>query len=257
MLNDAERERYLRHILLKEIGAQGQQKLLAARVLVVGAGGIGAPALFYLAAAGVGEIALVDDDEVALSNLQRQIIYSTADVGAPKTGAAHAALLRLNPDVRIVEHRVKATDANARDLVHGCDLVLEGVDNFATRYVLNRACIAAKKPLVSAAVGRFDAQLSVFKPYASAEFPCYRCFLPEPPEREAVLNCAEEGVLGPLAGVVGAAAAVEAIKELLGLEPSLAGRLFLYSPLAPDARVVRLPRDPDCEDCAALERLSA
>jgi adenylyltransferase/sulfurtransferase len=253
MLTDAERERYLRHILLKEVGAQGQQKLLAARVLVVGAGGIGAPALLYLAAAGVGTISIADDDEVALSNLQRQIIYATADVGASKADAARAALARLNPQTR-VETLSRLTAANADDVVRRHDVVLEGVDSFETRYLLNRAAISARKPLVSAAIGRFDAQLSVFKPYAGPDLPCYRCLVPTAPPREEAINCAEEGVLGPIAGVAGSAAALETLKEILCLAPSLAGRLFLYSPLAIDARVVRLPRDPDCADCGRIAR---
>ena len=254
VLSETRRERYLRHILLKEVGAQGQQKLLAARVLVVGAGGVGAPALLYLAAAGVGVIGIADDDKVALSNLQRQIIYGTGDIGEPKTARAKAALARLNPDSHIVEHREKIGDKNARALIEGYDLVLEGIDNFEGRYALNRAAMAARKPFVSAAVGRFEAQLSVFKPFAGADLPCYRCLVPAPPPRESQINCAEEGVLGPVAGVVGAAAALEAIKEILGLKPSLAGRLFLYSPLAVDARVVRLPRDPECAECKQIER---
>jgi adenylyltransferase/sulfurtransferase len=254
MLTDDQRERYLRHILLKEVGAQGQQKLLAARILVVGAGGIGAPALLYLAAAGVGIIGVADDDLVSLSNLQRQIIFLTDEVGGAKTAAVNGALARLNPDVKVVEHREKIDEGNARRLVAGYDVVLEGVDNFEARYALNRAVIAARKPLISAAVGRFEAQLSVFKPYAGANLPCYRCLVPTAPLRETTLNCAEEGILGPVAGVIGAAAALEAIREILGLQPSLAGRLFIYSPLALDARYVRLPRDPACPDCATADR---
>lgn len=254
MLNDAQRDRYLRHILLKEVGAQGQQKLLAARILVVGAGGVGAPAIAYLAAAGIGVIGVADDDDVALSNLQRQILFSTADVGAAKTERARAAVARLNPEVRVVEHRMKIIDETARAIVSQYDLVLEGIDNFRGRFALNRACIAEKKPLVSAAIGRFEAQLSVFKPFAGEEFSCYRCLTPEAPPRDAEINCAEEGVLGPVAGVIGAAAALEALKEILGLQPTLAGQLFLYSPLVPDARIIRLPRDPDCADCGRIER---
>jgi adenylyltransferase/sulfurtransferase len=254
MLNESERERYLRHILLKEVGAQGQQKLRGARILVVGAGGVGAPAIQYLAAAGVGTIGVADDDRVSLSNLQRQVIYGTSDVGALKVERASAAVARLNDGVNVVEHRLRIEDANAEDTLAPYDLVLEGVDSFRARYALNRAAMALGKPLVSAAVGRFEAQLSVFKPYAGKELPCYRCLVPEPPPREAEVNCAEEGVLGPVVGVIGAAAALEAIKEILGLKPSLAGRLFLYAPLAPDARIVRLPRDPDCMECRQIER---
>jgi adenylyltransferase/sulfurtransferase len=253
MLTDVERERYLRHILLKEVGAQGQQTLLRARVLVAGAGGIGAPALLYLAGAGVGEIGIVDHDRVDLSNLHRQIVYATADVGQPKTAQAKAALLRLNPDISVREHRRRLTAENAAELIAGYDLVLEGLDNFEGRYALNRALIAARKPLVSAAIGRFEAQVSVFKPYAG-DFPCYRCLAPAPPPREETLTCAEEGVLGPVAGVAGAAAALEAIREILGLQPSLAGRLLFYAPLSLDSRIVRLPRDPDCAECGQIKR---
>lgn len=254
MLSDAARERYLRHILLKEVGGQGQQKLLAARVLVIGAGGIGAPLLQYLAAAGVGTIGVADDDVVALSNLQRQVLYSTDDVGAPKAERAHAAIARLNPDINVIEHRTKITDANAGELIASYDLVVEGIDNFAGRYAINRAGIALRKPLVSAAVGRFDAQLSVFKPFAGAGLPCYRCLVPEAPPRDAQVNCAEEGVLGAVTGVIGTLAAMETLKEILKLGESLAGRLLLYDGLAAQFRTIALPADPQCPDCSAIAR---
>ncbi len=248
MLSGAERERFLRHILLKEVGAQGQQKLRAARVLVVGAGGLGAPIIQYLAAAGVGALGLIDDDVVELSNLQRQVIYKTADVGAAKVDAAGAAAQALAPDLTVERRRERLTAANADALVGAYDLVVEGVDNFDARYVLNRACIAARRPLVSAAIGRFDGQLSVFKGYEPGQ-PCYRCFLPEPPPREDVVNCAEEGVLGPVAGVVGALAALEAIKEIVGVGESLAGRMVLFDGLSMTSRTVRLSQNTDCPDC--------
>ncbi|MCB9955181.1 MAG: molybdopterin-synthase adenylyltransferase MoeB [Parvularculaceae bacterium] len=254
MLSDAARERYLRHILLKEVGGQGQQKLLAAHVLVIGAGGIGAPLLQYLAAAGVGTIGVADDDVVALSNLQRQVLYSTDDVGAQKAERAHAAIARLNPDIKVIEHRTKITDANAGELIASYDLVVEGIDNFAGRYAINRAAIALRKPLVSAAVGRFDAQLSVFKPFAGAGLPCYRCLVPEAPPRDAQVNCAEEGVLGAVTGVIGTLAAIETLKEILKLGESLAGRLLLYDGLAAQFRTIALPADPQCPDCSAIAR---
>lgn len=254
MLSDAARERYLRHILLKEVGGQGQQKLLAARVLVIGAGGIGAPLLQYLAAAGVGTIGVADDDVVALSNLQRQVLYSTDDVGAPKVERAHAAIARLNPDINVIEHRTKITTANAHDIIADYDLAVEGIDNFAGRYAINSAAIALKKPLVSAAVGRFDAQLSVFKPFAGAGLPCYRCLVPEAPPRDAQVNCAEEGVLGAVTGVIGTLAAMETLKEILKLGESLAGRLLLYDGLAAQFRTIALPADPQCPDCSAIAR---
>lgn len=254
MLNADARERYIRHILLKEVGAQGQQKLLAARALIVGAGGLGSPILQYLAAAGVGVIGIADDDAVSLSNLQRQTIYRDEDVGAPKTARAREFARSLNPEIRIVAHNERIDAENASDRISAYDIVIDGVDNFATRHALNTACIAAKKPLVSAAIGRFEGQLSVFKPWAGPDFPCYRCFVPEAPSLEERINCAEEGVLGPLAGVIGSMAALETIKEILTIGDSLAGRLVLYDGLAAKMRTVSLPRDPECVDCSSLER---
>jgi adenylyltransferase/sulfurtransferase len=244
-----QRERYARHILLKEVGGQGQQKLLAAKVLVVGAGGLGSPILSYLAAAGVGAIGIADDDVVALSNLQRQTLFRTEDVGRPKTQAAQDAIARLNPHVKTHAHP-RITDANARAIVGAYNLVVEGVDNFAARFALNRACVAEKKPLVSAAVGRFEGQLATFKPFAApGVLPCYRCLVPEEPPRDTQINCAEEGVMGAVTGVLGTLAAMEVIKELLGIGESLAGRLMLYDGLGGTFRTVRLPADPACADC--------
>lgn len=243
-------ERYSRHILLKEVGGQGQQKLLGARVLVVGAGGIGAPLIQYLAAAGVGTIGIADDDAVALSNLQRQVIYGTGDVGELKTAIASRFAARLNPDVTIIEHRLRVDAENASGLVGDYDLIVEGVDNFETRFALNRAAIAAKKPLVSAAVGRFEGQLSTFKPYENpGVLPCYRCLVPKEPPREEQVNCAEEGVLGAVTGVIGTLAAMEVLKELLSLGEGLAGRLLLYDGLDATFRTIALPADPACADC--------
>lgn len=250
MLSDKQQSRYLRHILLKEIGAQGQQKLLAARVLVIGAGGVGAPVIQYLTGAGVGTIGIADDDRVELSNLQRQTIYGVADIGRFKTEAAAAFASLLNPDVRVVEHTARVDDRNARALVADYDLVVEGVDNFKTRFALNRACLDAKRPLVSAAVGRFDGQVSTFRAYeAPGVLPCYRCLVPQSPPREEEINCAEVGVLGAVTGVVGTLAALEAIKELLRIGEGLAGRLLIYDGLAGECRTVRLKADPDCADC--------
>lgn len=246
-----ERERYARHILLREVGGQGQQKLLAARVLVIGAGGLGSPILSYLAAAGVGTIGIADDDKVALSNLQRQTIFRTEDVGRDKVEAAADAIARLNPHVKTRAHP-RITDQNAREIVAPYDLVVEGVDNFAARYALNRACLAEKKPLVSAAVGRFEGQLSTFKPFAQpGVLPCYRCLVPEEPPRDQQVNCAEEGVMGAVTGAMGTLAAMEALKELLSVGEGLAGRLMLYDGLAATFRTVRLPADPACPDCGA------
>ncbi|PQA88420.1 HesA/MoeB/ThiF family protein [Hyphococcus luteus] len=245
-----ERERYARHILLREVGGQGQQKLLAARVLVVGAGGLGSPILSYLAAAGVGLLGIADDDVVSLSNLQRQTLFRTEDVGRDKVEAAREAIARLNPHVKSDAHP-RVTEENARKIVSGYDLVVEGVDNFAARYALNRACIAEKTPLVSAAVGRFEGQLSTFKPFADpGVLPCYRCLVPEEPPREEQVNCAEEGVLGAVTGVMGTLAAMEVLKELLSVGDSLAGRLMLYDGLGGAFRTVKLPADPACPDCS-------
>ncbi len=249
-MDEAQRERYARHILLKEVGGQGQQKLLAARVLVVGAGGLGAPLIQYLAAAGVGTIGVADDDDVALSNLQRQVIFRTEDIGSSKTSSAKDFAARLNPDANIIEHPAHVDDGNAEAIIAGYDLVVEGVDNFKTRYALNRACIALKKPLVSAAVGRFEGQLATFKPYEKpGVLPCYRCLVPAEPPRDQQINCAEEGVLGAVTGVVGTLAAMEVLKELLQLGTGLAGRLMIYDGLAGSFRTVSLPADPACADC--------
>lgn len=253
---DRQRQRYLRHILLKEVGAQGQQKLLDARVLVVGAGGIGAPLLQYLAAAGVGTLGIADDDEVALSNLQRQVIYTVDDLGQAKTASARAAIGRLNPDVRVVEHCTKLRDDNAREIIREYDLVVEGVDNFDSRFAVNRAAIAAEKPLISAAVGRFEGQLATFKPFAAPGLPCYRCLVPEIPPREAQVNCAEVGVLGSVTGVIGALATTEVLKELLGVGDSLAGRLLYYDGLKTQCRTIALPADPQCPECGTIRRKS-
>ncbi len=253
-LDNAQRERYLRHILLKEVGAQGQRKLLDARVLVVGAGGIGAPLLQYLAAAGVGTIGVADDDIVALSNLQRQVLYSTEDIGAAKTTRARAAVARLNPDVSLVEHRVKLSDDTARAVIADYDLVVEGIDNFDGRYAINRACIALEKTLVSAAVGRFEGQLATFKPFAGAGLPCYRCLVPEAPPSDSQINCAEVGVLGAVTGVVGTLAAMEVLKEILGIGDSLAGRLLHYDGLKGECRTAALPADPKCPECGDIRR---
>ncbi|HNS85922.1 MAG TPA: molybdopterin-synthase adenylyltransferase MoeB [Parvularculaceae bacterium] len=254
MLDADARERYLRHILLKEVGAQGQQKLLAARILIVGAGGLGSPILQYLAAAGVGTIGVIDDDRIALSNLQRQTIYRDEDVDELKVACAAAFARALNPEIRVIAIKGKIDAANAAARIADYDVIVEGVDNFAARFALNAACIAARKPLVSAAIGRFEGQLSVFKPWAGPALPCYRCLVPEAPPRDDQVNCAEEGVLGPLAGVVGSMAALETLKEILSIGDGLAGRLLVYDGLSASARNVTLPRDPACPDCGSIER---
>lgn len=254
MLDAMARERYLRHILLKEVGAQGQQKLLAARVLIVGAGGLGTPVIQYLAAAGVGFIGIADDDVVALSNLQRQTIYRSEDISENKIDCAARFAKALNPDVTIAAHFERLVNSSAADVVSGYDIIVEGVDSFDSRFAINAGSIARRKPLVSAAIGRFEGQLSLFKPWAGADFPCYRCLVSKAPPHEERVNCAEEGVLGPLAGVIGSMAALETLKEILGIGESLAGRLLIYDGLAATARTVRLPRDPQCADCGKIRR---
>lgn len=240
-------ERYRRHILLKEIGGQGQQRLRAAKVALVGAGGLGAPAALYLAAAGVGDLRLIDPDAVALSNLQRQVLYATGDVGRAKVEAAAAALTALNPGVQI-ETRAQRLDAdNARALLAGVDLVLDGCDDFPTRFAVNDATRALGTPLVSGAVGRWDGQVAVFN--RGPEAPCYRCFVPDtPPDAEP---CALQGVVGALTGVVGAMMALEAIKLLTGAGRALDGRLWIFDGLTAETRTVRLAKDPGCSACGA------
>lgn len=236
--SDAEVDRYARHLVLREIGGPGQQKLKAARVLIVGAGGLGAPVALYLAAAGVGTLRVVDPDVVDLSNLQRQVLFSDADIGRPKVEAAADRLAALNPHVA-VEPVHAAFDAA---LVAGCRLVLDGTDDFDTRFAVNAACVAAGVPLVSGAIGRWTGQVGVF-----AGRPCYRCLVPEvPPDAE---TCAVVGVVGALAGVVGSMMAVEAVKLITGAGEALAGRLLIYDALAAETRTVRLAADPACEVC--------
>tara|TARA_R110001606_G_scaffold359994_3_gene512053 strand:+ start:15613 stop:16353 length:741 start_codon:yes stop_codon:yes gene_type:complete len=240
--SDDEIERYARHLVLAELGGPGQQRLKAALVGLIGMGGIGAPAALYLAAGGVGTLRLIDDDTVALSNLQRQIIFTEADTDRHKVEAATTALGALNPHVRVEPVTERLTDANADALIAGCDLVLDGTDDFATRFAVNAACVAAGIPLVSGALGRWGGQVAVFEGR-----PCYRCLVPEaPPDAE---TCARVGVVGAVAGVIGSMAALEAIKWITGAGTPLSGRLLLYDGLAGTARTVALPADPSCPVC--------
>lgn len=251
--------RYARHILLPEVGGAGQARLAAARVLVVGAGGLGSPVALYLAAAGVGTIGLVDDDVVDLSNLQRQIAHTTARVGMPKVASAAEAMRALNPEVRVEEHPVRLGPANALGLVSAYDLVCDGSDNFATRFLVADACHLAGRTLVSAAVLRFEGQLSTFRSHRGGE-PCYRCLHPAPPPEGLVPTCAEAGVFGAVTGVLGTLQATEALKELLGIGESMSGRLLLWDALAARFRTVRLRPDPACPLCgpaATIRDLSA
>ncbi len=236
-------ERYARHLVLSEVGGPGQQALKRARVLIVGAGGVGGPAALYLAAAGVGTLGLIDHDAVALSNLQRQILFDTADVGRPKVEAAAMRLEGLNPHVAVQTFAERLTAENALARIEDFDLVLDGTDDFETRFLVNAACVVAGRPLVSGALGRWSGQVAVF-----AGRPCYRCLVPQmPPDAE---TCARVGVVGALAGVVGSMAALEAIKVLTGAGQPLTGRLLLYDGLAGTARTVRIAPDPACPVCA-------
>lgn len=240
--SDEEVDRYARQLVLREIGGPGQQRLKAATVALVGAGGLGAPAALYLAAAGVGTLRLIDADTVALSNLQRQVIYGGADVGQPKVEAAAQRLAGLNPHVAVQTHEANLTSINAAELIAGCDLVLDGTDDFATRFAVNAACCAARIPLVSGAIGRWTGQVGVFE-----RRPCYRCLVPDvPPDAE---TCATVGVVGALGGVIGSMMALEAIKLLTGAGTALTGRLLIYDALAANTRTVRIGADPDCPVC--------
>ncbi len=239
--------RYSRHILLSEVGGTGQARLRAARVLVVGAGGLGSPALLYLAAAGVGTIGLIDDDRVELSNLQRQIAHTTARVGQAKVASAAEAARAINPAVAIETHEARLNAANALELIGGYDLVCDGSDNFETRFLVADACVLARRTLVSAAVLRFDGQLSVFKPHVGG--PCYRCLHPAAPPPGLVPSCSEAGILGAVTGVMGTLQATEALKEIVGIGESLSGRLLIWDALSARMRTVRLPRDPACPLC--------
>lgn len=245
-------ERYSRHLLLPEVGVAGQQRLQRARVLMIGAGGLGSPAAFYLAAAGVGQLRIADDDVVDRSNLQRQILHTEARIGEPKVASAQATLAALNPRTRVEAIAERVTAENVERLLEGVDVVLDGADNFPARYLLNDACVKLGKPLVYGAVQRFEGQVSVFDAGRHrGEQPCYRCLFPEPPPPEFAPNCAEAGVLGVLPGVIGLLQATEVIKLLLGTGDTLAGRLLHFDALAMRFRETRLRHDPDCPVCAA------
>lgn len=241
-------QRYARHILLQEVGGIGQEKLLNAKVLVVGAGGLGSPVILYLAAAGVGTIGVIDDDDVDLSNLQRQIVHTTHRIGAAKTSSAREAVAAINPDVNLIEHQTRLRLDNIASLIDEYDIVADGSDNFPTRFLINDACFFAKKTLVSAAVLRFDGQLSTYKPQGGG--PCYRCLYPEPPPEGQIPTCQEAGVLGAVAGVLGTLQATEVIKEVLGIGEGMAGRLLIYDALAATTRYVKINPDPACPLCS-------
>ncbi|MHB1006247.1 MAG: molybdopterin-synthase adenylyltransferase MoeB [Chloroflexota bacterium] len=237
--------RYSRHIILPEVGGKGQRRLLDSRVLVAGAGGLGSPVIMYLAAAGVGTIGIADFDVVDVSNLQRQVIHGTGDIGRLKVESAAEGAARLNPDVTIVPHQVRLSADNAMDVIRDYEVVVDASDNFPTRYLMNDACVLLDKPLVHGAIYRFDGQVTVFKPGEG----CYRCLFPAPPPPGAVPSCAEAGVLGVLPGIIGTIQAAETIKLLLGIGAPLVRRLLIFDALAMDFREVALRKDPRCPVC--------
>jgi adenylyltransferase/sulfurtransferase len=238
--------RYSRHIILPEVGGKGQSRLLESKVLLVGAGGLGSPAALYLAAAGVGQIGVIDFDVVDDSNLQRQILHRTEDVGRLKVDSARDAIRSLNPDVEVVGYNARLSSDNILEIIEGYDVIVDGCDNFPTRYLINDACVMRNVPNVHGSIFRFDGQVTVFKPF---EGPCYRCLYPEPPPPGTVPSCQEGGVLGVLPGIVGSIQAAEAIKLLLGIGDALVGRLLLFDALGMDFHVVKLRKDPGCPMC--------
>lgn len=247
-LSDDDLTRFARHIVLKEIGGRGQAKLRAARVAVVGAGGIGSPALQYLVAAGIGQLAIVDDDSVDLSNLQRQTLFGVADIGAAKVETAASALARLDPAVTIARRAIRIDATNARGVLSGADVVLDGTDNFATRLAVADAALALHIPLISAAVSQFEGQLGVYRGWESDK-PCYRCFVGADPDRDGV-SCADVGVLGAMAGVIGSLAALEVIRAIVPFGEDSAGKLLLADALSLRFRTISLPKDPGCSACS-------
>lgn len=248
-LTDEQIQRYSRHIILSEVGGKGQKKLAQAKVLIIGAGGLGSPAAMYLAAAGVGTLGLVDGDVVDLSNLQRQILHTTAAVGMPKVESGRKTLVALNPELTIKTYQEHVTADNVMRFLPDYDIILDGSDNFSTRFLINDACYFAKKTLVSGSIFRFEGQLTTIKPQEG--YPCYRCLYPEPPPAGLVPNCQEAGVLGVLAGTIGVLQAAEAIKEILSLGETLADKLLIYDALDMKFRKVSRPKDPACPLCGS------
>ena len=251
-LDDDQLDRYARHIVLHEIGGEGQAKLLRATVALVGAGGIGSPALLYLAAAGVGRLRVIDEDAVSLDNLQRQILFGTSDIGRRKVEAAAQAVARLNPDPRIEARHARLGAANVGELLAGTDVVLDGSDNFATRLIVSDYCTAARIPLVSAAIGRFQGQIGTWRGWEPGR-PCYRCFVGDAFDAEDCDNCAELGVLGAMVGVAGSWAALEVIRQILGFGADAVGKVHVFDGLKPGLRTLNIAKDPACRACAAQE----
>jgi len=248
-LTDAQIQRYARHIILPEVGGNGQMTIMKSKVLVVGAGGLGSPTVMYLAAAGVGTIGVVDDDIVDISNLQRQILHTTSRLGMNKVDSADQAVKQLNPEVKLVPHWERLNANNVQRLLSDYDLVLDGSDNFSTRFLLNDACYFSSKTLISAAILQFEGQVATYKPYLGDGNPCYRCIFPAPPPPGLIPSCAEAGIFGALAGVVGSTQSLEALKELLGIGTSLSGYLLIYDGLDTNWRKVKVRPDPKCPLC--------
>ena len=247
-LSDGQLDRYARHIVLREIGGTGQVKLRQGRVAVIGAGGIGCPAIRYLAAAGTGALRVIDDDVVSLSNLQRQTLFGTGDVGRPKVEVAREAVARLNPDVAYEGVPARLNAANAAELIGDVDLVLDGCDNFATRLAVSDATMRMKRPLVSAALGMFQGQIGTFRGWEPDQ-PCYRCFVGDAFDADDCDTCAEQGVLGAMAGLVGSWGAMEAVRALVGFGPDPAGKVHVFDGVTPTLRTIRIPKDPACKSC--------
>jgi molybdopterin/thiamine biosynthesis adenylyltransferase len=249
-LRDDQLDRYARHIVLKEIGGEGQRRLLGSRVVLVGVGGVGCPALQYLAAAGVGQLSVFDDDTISLDNLQRQILFGTEDIGLPKIELAGEAVIRLNEDVDFEMAAKRITRANASELLAGADVVLDGSDNFATRLLVSDTCTALRIPLVSAAIGMFQVQIGTWRGW-EPERPCYRCFVGDAFDADDCDNCAELGVLGAMAGIAGSWAALEAIRQIVGFGEEAAGKVHVLDGLAPSMRTLKIAKDPGCRTCGA------
>jgi len=245
-LTDSQIERYSRQLILPNIGGKGQEKILNAKVLVIGAGGLGSPVLLYLASAGVGKIGIVDCDKVELNNLQRQIVHSTSTVGKPKVDSAKERLNAINPEIEVVPYDLRITSSNIMDIVRDYDIVVDGSDNFPTRFLVNDACVLSKKPLSHGGIFRFDGQAITILPGESA---CYRCLFPEPPPPGLVPSCQEAGILGVVAGIIGTIQANEVLKYILGTGDLLAGRLLVFNALDSSFRQVKVPKDPNCPVC--------
>ncbi len=247
IFSDAQKSRYARHMMLPEVGETGQAKLLRARVLLLGAGGLGSPSGLYLGAAGIGTLGIIDDDVVDASNLQRQVLHNTTRIGKPKVESAKQTIAELNPDVNVIAHSLRLTSENVLDIIKDYDVIVDGADNFQTRYLLNDAALILKKPVIHASIFRFEGQITTFLPY---DGPCYRCLYPEPPPAGMAPSCNEAGVLGVLPGVIGVLQATEAVKLILGIGQSLSGRLLIYDALATRFRELKLRRDPGCVVCS-------